>query len=56
MYEGEKIIIVASQAAIIPHYCNNLREVPLMPYHFVLGTKSDAIIMYINYHDEVFMH
>lgn len=51
--KGKEIIIVASQAAIVPYYCNNLREVPSMQYHFALGTKPDAIIMCINYHDEV---
>jgi len=51
--KGKEIIIVASQAATIPYYCNNLFEFSSMQYHFALGTKPDAIIMCINYHDEI---
>lgn len=51
--KGKEIIIVASQAAIIPYCGNNLREFPSMQYHFALGTKPDAIIICVNYFDEV---
>lgn len=50
---GKEIIIVASQAGIVPCCGNNILEFPSMQYHFALGTKPDAIIMCINYYDEV---
>ena len=49
----KEIILVATQAQIVPYYGNNLQEFPNMQYHFALGTKPDAIIMCINYHDEI---
>ena len=49
----KEIILVASQAQTVPYYCNNLLEFPSMQYHFALGTKPDAIIMCINYYDEI---
>jgi len=51
--KGKEIILVATQAQIVPYYCNNLLEFPSMQYHFALGTKPDAIVMCINYHDEI---
>ena len=51
--KGKEIILASTQAQIIPYYCNNLLEFPSMQYHFALGTKPDAIIMCINYHDEI---
>jgi uncharacterized NAD-dependent epimerase/dehydratase family protein len=50
---GKEIILVATQAQIVPYYCNNLLEFPSMQYHFALGTRPDVIIMCINYHDEI---
>jgi uncharacterized NAD-dependent epimerase/dehydratase family protein len=51
--KGKEIILAASQAQTIPYYCNNLMEFPSMQYHFALGTKPDAIVLCINYHDEI---
>jgi len=51
--KGKEIILVATQAQIVPFYCNNLLEFPIMQYHFALGTKPDVIVMCINYHDEI---
>ncbi len=51
--KDKEIILVATQAQIVPYYCNNLLEFPTMQYHFALGTKPDAIVMCINYHDEI---
>ena len=48
-----EIIIVASQAQTVPFRYNNLMEFPTMQYHFALGTTPDAIILCINYHDEI---
>lgn len=50
---GKEIILGASQAQTIPYYCNNLLEFPPMQYHFALGLKPDAIVMCVNYHDEI---
>lgn len=52
-FNGKEIILVATQAQIVPYYCNNLLEFPTIQYHFAVGTKPDAIIMCINYHDEI---
>lgn len=49
----KEIVLVATQAQIVPYCCNNLLEVPSMQYHFALGTKPDAIILCINYYDEI---
>ena len=51
--KDKEIILVATQAQIVPYYCNNLLEFPTMQYHFALGTKPDAFVMCINYHDEI---
>lgn len=51
--KGKEIILAASQAQTIPYYCNNILEFPSKQYHFALGVNPDAIIMCINYHDEV---
>lgn len=51
--KGKEIILVATQAQIVPYYYNNLLEFPSMQYHFALGTKPDVIVMCINYHDEI---
>lgn len=51
--KGKEIILVSTQAQIVPYYCNNLLEFPVVQYQFALGTKPDAIIMCINYHDEM---
>lgn len=50
---GKEIILAASQAQTIPYYCNNLLEFPSLQYHFALGLKPDAIVMCVNYHDEI---
>ncbi len=50
---GKEIILASTQAQIIPYYCNNLLEYPSMQYHFALGINPDAIVMCINYHDEI---
>lgn len=50
---GKEIVLIATQAQIVPYYCNNLLEFPIMQYHYALGTKPDAIIMCINFHDEI---
>lgn len=49
---GREIILVSTQAQIVPYCYNNLLEFPVMQYHFALGTAPDAIVMCINYHDE----
>ena len=51
--QGKEIILAASQAQSVPYYCNNLLEYPTMQYHYALGVKPDAIILCINYYDEV---
>lgn len=51
--KGKEIILVATQAQIVPYYCNNLLEFPMMQYHFAMGTNPDAIVMCINYFDEI---
>lgn len=51
--KGKELILVAAQAQTVPYYCNNLLEYPSMQYHFAMGTKPDAIIMCVNYHDEI---
>ena len=49
---GKEIILTASQAQTIPYYCNNLLEYPHMQHPFALGTKPDAVLLCVNYHDE----
>ena len=51
--EGKEIILTASQAQIVPYYCNNILEFPNMQYHFALGTQPDAIILCVNLFDEI---
>ncbi len=51
--KGKEIILISTQAQIIPYYCNNLLEFPSMQYQFALGTRPDAIVMCVNYHDEI---
>ena len=51
--KGKEIILAATQAQTIPYYCNNLLEFPSMQYHFALGIKPDAIVMCINFYDEI---
>ena len=51
--KGKDLILVSSQAQIVPYYCNNLMEYPLLQYHFSLGVKPDAIIMCVNYYDDI---
>lgn len=50
---GKEIILAASQAQTIPFYCNNLLEFPPLQYHFALGLMPDAVVICINYHDEI---
>lgn len=50
---GKEIILASSQAQTIPFYCNNLLEFPSLQYHFALGMKPDAIILCVNYFDEI---
>ena len=50
---GKEIILAASQAQTIPFYCNNLLEYPSLQFHYALGIKPDAVIICINYHDEL---
>ena len=51
--KGKEIILVASQAQFVPYCGNNLMDIPLMQYHFALGTKPDTIVLCVNYHDEI---
>lgn len=51
--EGKDIILTASQAQIVPYYCNNILEFPNMQYHFALGTQPDAIVLCVNLFDEL---
>lgn len=51
--KGKEIILVSTQAQIVPYCFNNLLEFPVMQYHFALGTSPDAIVVCINYHDEL---
>lgn len=51
--KGKEIIITASQAQIVPYYCNNILEFPNMQYHFALGTHPDAIVLCVNLFDEL---
>lgn len=50
---GKEIILAAAQSQTIPFYCNNLLEFPSLQYHFALGIKPDAIVMCVNYYDEI---
>ncbi len=50
---GKEIILTASQAQTIPYYCNNILEFPSKQYHFALGTNPDAVILCVNYYDEI---
>jgi len=49
----KEIILVSTQAQIVPYSGNNLLEIPMMQYHFALGTRPDAIVMCVNYYDEI---
>lgn len=51
--KGKDIILTASQAQIVPYYCNNILEFPEMQYHFALGTQPDAIVLCVNLFDEL---
>lgn len=51
--ENKELIITSSQSQTIPYYCNNLLEYPPYQYYFALGTNPDAVILCINYYDEV---
>lgn len=51
--KGKEIIIGASQAQTIPYYCNNLLEYPSLQFHYALGLKPDAIVLCINYFDDL---
>ena len=51
--KGKEIILTASQAQTIPYYCNNILEFPSKQYHFALGINPDAVILCINYYDEI---
>lgn len=50
---GKEIILASSQAQTIPYYCNNLLEFPSLQYHFALGVQPDAIILCVNFFDEI---
>ncbi len=50
---NKEIILVATQAQIVPYGYDNIQEFPSMQYHFALGSKPDAIVMCINYYDEI---
>lgn len=50
---GKEIILAASQAQTIPFCRNNLLEFSSLQYHFALGLMPDAIILCINYYDEI---
>lgn len=52
-FSGKEIILTVSQAQTIPYYCNNILEFPSKQYHFALGVQPDAIVMCINYYDEI---
>ena len=49
----KEIILTSSQAQTIPYYCNHLLEFPSLQYHFALGINPDAIMLCINYFDEI---
>lgn len=49
----KEIILVSSQAQTVPYSHNNLLEIPTLQYHFALGTKPDAIILCINFFDDL---
>lgn len=51
--EGKELILTSSQAQVIPYYCNNLLEFPSLQYFFAVGTKPDAVILCVNYFDEI---
>lgn len=51
--KGKDIIIVSTQAQIIPFSRNNLLEYPKLQYHFALGVNPDAIVLCVNYFDEI---
>lgn len=50
---GKEVILVSTQAQIVPYSGNNLLEIPIMQYHFAIGTRPDAIVMCVNYYDEI---
>lgn len=50
---GKEIILTASQAQTIPFAYNNLLEIPSLQYHFAMGINPDAIILCVNYYDEI---
>lgn len=57
MHEMDKknpdIIIVGSQAGTIPAMYYNIENYPLDRMSFLLGTNPDAIILCVNFHDEI---
>lgn len=52
-FSGKEIIIASSQAQTIPYYFNNILEFPPMQSYFAFGIHPDAIVLCVNYHDEV---
>ena len=51
--KDKEIILTATQAQIVPFYCNNLLEYPILQYYFALGTNPDAVVLCVNFHDEI---
>jgi Uncharacterized conserved protein len=48
-----ELIMVASQANSIPQNFNNIIDYPIKQNIFLMGTQPDAIILCINYFDEI---
>lgn len=47
------IIIVGSQSGTIPLQYSCLNTIPLESINFLLGTRPDAVILCVNYHDTI---
>lgn len=52
-FYGKEIIFTASQAQTVPYYYNNVLEFSPLQSHFACGIHPDAVILCVNYHDEI---
>jgi uncharacterized NAD-dependent epimerase/dehydratase family protein len=51
--KGCDLIIVGSQAGTMPMLFNHIDNYPLDRFSFLLGTRPDAVILCINFHDKI---
>lgn len=47
------IILCGTQSGTIPFSCDNLNFIPLHSIEFLMAAKPDAVILCVNYHDEL---